>query len=75
MELQIKNELDPRVRIEMTSSKKKENLLFPSQIRFPASVFSHKSSACGVVVTHQLPNVFFSFLLPPPLRLCVRDGG
>ena len=41
LELQIKNELDPR-------------------IRFPASVFSHIiSSACGVVVTHQLPNVFF----------------
>ena len=53
LELQIKNELDPR-------------------IRFPASVFSHIiSSAWGVVVTHQLPNVFFvlfSFLLllPPP---------
>ena len=60
LELQIKNELDPR-------------------IRFPASVFSHIiSSACGVVVTHQLPNVFFvlfSFLLllPPP-AVCVRDG-
>ena len=57
LELQIKNELDPR-------------------IRFPASVFSHIiSSACGVVVTHQLPNVFFvlfSFLLllpPPPFVL------
>ena len=54
LELQIKNELDPR-------------------IRFPASVFSHIiSSACGVVVTHQLPNVFFCFFFffvvakPPP---------
>jgi len=34
------------------------------RIRFPASVFSHNiSSACGVVVTHQLPNAFFIFFV------------
>ena len=61
LELQIKNELDPR-------------------IRFPASVFSHIiSSACGVVVTHQLPNVFFCFVFffvvaTTTPAVCVRDG-
>ena len=46
-----------------------------------ASVFSHitPTSACGVVVTHQLPNVFFCFVFffvvaTTTPAVCVRDG-